>query len=269
MQEPAIQIHPMVPLAKASAILKISRDELIRRLTAGELLGEKRRIGESKKDSWFIYADEFDRLLAQALAKYEERISTRGMDHLFNPPKAAYVADWRQPPAAAPEVPPQAVLPKMVVPELKLAPPPEKTAEESESAEKEAEEEAILDFSTETIEIQPVSVDPRESDPGEIVDAIGTNYALGGDYDDAIGATNETGTGLQVSQAMVTQLVQHFQEERQRSEAFSNALQVRLAVLEEEVDQLRREVLARPDRQSHSALTHIKNYFRLLLGKST
>ncbi|MBU6453923.1 MAG: hypothetical protein KGS72_19245 [Cyanobacteria bacterium REEB67] len=267
MQEPAIQIHPMVPLAKASAILKISRDELIRRLTAGELLGEKRRIGESKKDNWFIYADEFDRLLAQALAKYEERISTRGMDHLFNPPKAAYAADWRQPVAASPEVTPQAVLPKMVVPELKVASEPENKSEEKDAEEK---DETILDFSTETIEIQPVSMDPRESDPGEIIDAIGTNYALGGDYeDDDAGIASEVGTGLQVSQAMVTQLVHHFQEERQRSEAFSEALKVRLSVLEEEVDQLRRELLARPDRQSHSPLTHIKNYFRLLLGKST
>ena len=63
MIERAIQIHPMVPLAKASAVLKISRDELIARLSAGELMGEKRRIGESKRDSWFIYADEFNRLM--------------------------------------------------------------------------------------------------------------------------------------------------------------------------------------------------------------
>ena len=303
MLKPAIQIHPMVPLAKASAILKISRDELIRRLTAGELLGEKRRIGDSKKDSWFIYADEFDRLLAQALAKYEERISTRGMDHLFNPAKAGYIADYRLAnkvqsqssqsnqtnTAAAAEmmVPPPAVLPKMVMPPV---------------------QDHVLDFSasdtdqhlSETVEIQPVNMDQHGVDPSEIVDALGTNYALGGDYDDdsldsfdaspaessqsqdnenydlPIGldnphvalnhlATANGSTGLQVGQAMVAQLVQHLQEERQAAQA----LVVRLSVLEEEVEQLRREMLARPDQSAHSPFAHIKNYFRLLLGKST
>lgn len=242
MIELAIQIHPMVPLAKASAILKISRDELIRRLSSGELLGEKRRIGESKKDSWFIYADEFNRLLTQAVAKYEERVSTRGMEHIFSPGNGL------------PETQP---------------PPPAMASDLAQAA-------------TETVAIEPVAVDHTKTDLSEIVDALGTNYAMGSDYDlgDCLAetATNPTDalasdfplstapdTGLQIGQAMVAQLMQHLQDERQCAEA----LKVRLSLLEEEVEQLRREVLARPDRAAHSPLSRVKNYFRLLLGVIT
>ena len=236
MIEPAIQIHPMVPLAKASAILKISRDELINRLSQGELLGEKRRIGESKKDSWFIYAAEFNRLLAQAVAQYEARVSTAGLEQFFTPGSGQ--------------------------PEAPVA--PGETASHSPPVV------------AETVAIEPVAFQHGESDPAEIVDALGTNYALGSDYDTSdsgqlpSGRTpaEPAGTGLQIDQAMVTQvmqLVQHLQDERQSAEA----LKVRLAILEDEMDQLRKELLARPDSRSHSPFSRLKTYFSFLVGKST
>jgi len=210
MIEPAIQIHPMVPLAKASAILKISRDELIARLSAGELMGEKRRIGESKKDSWFIYADEFNRLMAQAVAKYEDRVTVKGLEHIFSTKPA----------------PP-------VVP-----PPPLSSAAQT------------IEAVTEPVAIQPVPVGETDDNQAEIVDAL---------------SPVQEQTGLQIGQAMVAQLVQHLQEERQTSEN----LKVRLMLLEEEVDQMRREMLGRPDSQSQNPVSRFFTYFRFLLGNKT
>jgi hypothetical protein len=253
MFEPALQIHPMVPLAKASAVLKISRDELIRRLSSGELLGEKRRIGESKKDSWFIYAEEFDRLLAQALVKYEERISTRGMDHVFQPHKQATgqaqsKANFNAAASDAPDAVAQFL---------------------SESVGLSQGESTEVD---KTITIEPVSMADYEHDPGEIVDALGVGYALGSDYDsfdsvpgEQLSPISHEQTGLQVTQTMVAQLVQHLQDEKQ----VSKSLSTRLGLLEDEMESLRRELLARPDKHSHSPFSHLKNYFRLWLGKST
>ncbi|MBS1990027.1 MAG: hypothetical protein JSS83_05880 [Cyanobacteria bacterium SZAS LIN-3] len=189
----------MVPLAKASAILKISRDELISRLSAGELLGEKRRIGESKKDSWFIYADEYNRLMNQAVARYEERVSVKGLDHIFQSNQNA------RPEPVSPEPPSQA----------------------------------------ETIAIEPVAVVHSEHDPAQVVDALSPSDKM---HD------------LQIGQAMVAQLVQHLHEERLTSEN----LKVRLLVLEEEVDQMRRELLGRPDARSQSPFGRMAAYFRAL-----
>jgi hypothetical protein len=235
MIELAIQIHPMVPLAKASAILKISRDELIARLSSGELLGEKRRIGESKKDSWFIYADEFDRLISKAMEKYEERVSTKGMEPFFSP--GSGIPDSTLPPPVAAPTPPKSPLP--------------------------GQSDSIP--AAETVAIEPVAVDQTHTDPAEIVDALGTNYALGSDYEVGDYQVSTTpGTNLQLGQVMVAQLMQHLQEERQSA----GALKDRLTLLEDEVDQLRRELMARPDRRSHSPLSRLTNYLRLLLGKS-
>jgi hypothetical protein len=262
MIELAIQIHPMVPLAKASAILKINRDELIARLSSGELLGEKRRIGESKKDSWFIYADQFDRLISQAMEQYEERVSTKGLDQFFGP--GSGLPESKPPTPVAVSAPTKASLPG-----------------QSDSTRV-----------AETVAIEPIAVDQTHIDPAEIVDALGTNYALGSDYDlsdcdlsnygagagsgpktDPLAssyflstaASTAPGTNLQVGQAMVAQLMQHLQDERHSAEA----LQDRLTLLEDEVDQLRRELMGRPDSRSHSPLSRLTNYLRLLLGKST
>jgi len=209
MIERAIQIHPMVPLAKASAVLKISRDELITRLSAGELMGEKRRIGESKKDSWFIYADEFNRLMSQAVAKYEERVSVKGLEHIFNT-------------AQAPPV----------------VPPPPLTGE--------------------TVAIEPVAISEVEEIQAEIVDAL----TPAGQISQNLQVEH---TDLQIGQVMVAQLVQHLQEERQTSEN----LKVRLLLLEDQVDQMRRELLGRPDSQSQNPLNRLVTYFRFLLGNKT
>jgi hypothetical protein len=260
MNELAIQIHPMVPLAKASAVLKISRSELIHRLSTGELLGEKRRIGESKTDSWFIYADEFNRLLTQAVSKYEERVSTRGLEKLFSPEATS------RPPEATP--PPLAPRPPLLAP---LPPPP--VAKTLTKAEQEIAAETL----TETVTIDPVAFDHHDNDMAEIVDALGTNYALGSDYDNydfspgtaesqaSMQAINTApDSGLQVGQAMMAQLMQHLQDERQNTEALKD----RLILLEDEVEQLRRELLARPDTRSHSPFNRMANYFRFLLGKT-
>jgi hypothetical protein len=265
MNELAIQIHPMVPLAKACALLKISREELIQRLSSGELRGEKRRIGESKKDSWFIYADSFNRLLNQAVAQYEERVSTKGLDHIFNADKGAQTASAKVKGLSA-------------VPPLMIAdaPPP---------VVAEAAPQVTLEAAHETVQIDPVAFVHSAADAGEIVDALGTNYALGSDYDDlyqpVCDGTSASATSsaqdpssdyslsttarheVQIGQAMVAQLMQHLQTERQ----YSEALRDRLTVLEDEMEQLRREVLARPDQHSHSLFARVKNYFAMVFSK--
>lgn len=236
LNERAVQIYPMVPLAKASAVLKISRDELISRLSSGELLGEKRRIGESKKDSWFIYANEFDRLLAQAVAAYEERVSTKGLEQFFSQSETPL-----SPPVVA------------------YAPPA-----------------VVAETLAETVTIDPIAVDHSQTDQAEIVDAMGTNYTAENDYStlanlalDA-GASKKAGsdynlsttegTGLHIGQAMVAQLMQYLDEESRSAEALKN----RLVLLEDEVELLRRELLSRPDKPSHSPFQRLKSYFRLL-----
>ena len=172
-------------------------------------MGEKRRIGESKKDSWFIYADEFNRLMAQAVAKYEDRVTVKGLEHIFS----------------AKPAPP-------------VVPPPLSSAAQT------------IEAVTEPVAIQPVPVGETDDNQAEIVDAL---------------SPIKEQTGLQIGQAMVAQLVQHLQEERQTSEN----LKVRLMLLEEEVDQMRREMLGRPDSQSQNPVSRFFTYFRFLLGNKT
>lgn len=83
--EEQITVHPLVPLARAASILRTDPILLKERLASGQIKGEQRSDSDpnSPKDSWFIYASEFNRLLNDQLARYENRISTEGMDKLF------------------------------------------------------------------------------------------------------------------------------------------------------------------------------------------
>jgi hypothetical protein len=83
--EEQITVHPLVPLARAASILRTDPILLKERLASGQIKGEQRPDSDptSQKNSWFIYASEFNRLLNDQLARYENRISTEGMDKLF------------------------------------------------------------------------------------------------------------------------------------------------------------------------------------------
>lgn len=83
--EEKITVHPLVPLARAASILRTDPILLKERLASGQIKGEQRSDSDpnSRKDTWFIYASEFNRLLNDQLARYENRISTEGMDKLF------------------------------------------------------------------------------------------------------------------------------------------------------------------------------------------
>lgn len=81
----ALTVHPMVPLDKAVKLLKVGHSELEQKLVSAEIIGEKRSDGNAhgQKNSWFIYASEFDKLLNDQLADYEKRITTSGLEQLF------------------------------------------------------------------------------------------------------------------------------------------------------------------------------------------
>ncbi len=51
-----MQIHPLVPMRKAAALLGVEKDQLKAKLASGEIKGEQRRVGS--KDKWFVYAGE-------------------------------------------------------------------------------------------------------------------------------------------------------------------------------------------------------------------
>lgn len=51
-----MQIHPLVPMRKAAALLGVDKDQLKAKLVAGEIKGEQRRVGS--KDKWFVYSGE-------------------------------------------------------------------------------------------------------------------------------------------------------------------------------------------------------------------
>lgn len=51
-----MQIHPLVPMRKAAALLGVEKDQLKAKLVAGEIKGEQRRVGS--KDKWFVYSGE-------------------------------------------------------------------------------------------------------------------------------------------------------------------------------------------------------------------
>jgi hypothetical protein len=93
------KIHPLVPLAKASLLLRVPESDLLLMLTEGLIKGEERVLellpagsasGKKKKEpsestekSWFIWASEFDRLLNERLSTLEQRISINGLEHIF------------------------------------------------------------------------------------------------------------------------------------------------------------------------------------------
>jgi len=83
--EERITVHPLVPLARAASILRTDPILLKERLVSGQIKGEQRPDSDpsSQKNSWFIYASEFNRLLNDQLARYENRISTEGLDQFF------------------------------------------------------------------------------------------------------------------------------------------------------------------------------------------
>jgi len=87
----ALKIHPLVPLAKASAVLKIEQKHLTEQLVFGFIKGELRAESglqgdhiRHQENSWFIYADEFERLVSDQISAYENRISTDGLEKLFH-----------------------------------------------------------------------------------------------------------------------------------------------------------------------------------------
>lgn len=51
-----MQIHPLVPMRKAAALLGVEKDQLKAKLVSGEIKGEQRRVGS--KDKWFVYSGE-------------------------------------------------------------------------------------------------------------------------------------------------------------------------------------------------------------------
>lgn len=83
--EEQITVHPLVPLARAATILRTDPILLKERLVSGQIKGEQRSDSDpgSRKNSWFIYASEFNRLLNDQLTRYENRIITEGLDQLF------------------------------------------------------------------------------------------------------------------------------------------------------------------------------------------
>ena len=83
--EQQVTVHPLVPLARAASILRTDPILLKERLASGQIKGEQRSDSDpsGQKNSWFIYSSEFNRLLNDQLARYENRISTEGLDQFF------------------------------------------------------------------------------------------------------------------------------------------------------------------------------------------
>ena len=81
-----MQIHPLVTVKKASAVLGIDRNTLRERLGSGEMKGEKRRVGE--KEKWFIYHEEIENWLEKQrlpeLTEQTDRLSTEGLSEIFD-----------------------------------------------------------------------------------------------------------------------------------------------------------------------------------------
>ncbi|MDR3616532.1 MAG: helix-turn-helix domain-containing protein [Candidatus Obscuribacterales bacterium] len=81
-----MQIHPLVTVKKASAVLGIDRNTLRERLGSGEMKGEKRRVGE--KEKWFIYHEEIENWLEKQrlpeLTEQSDRLSTEGLSEIFD-----------------------------------------------------------------------------------------------------------------------------------------------------------------------------------------
>ncbi len=80
-----MQIHPLVTVKKAAAVLGVDKKVIREKLTTGEIKGERRRVGE--KDKWFVYHGAVQDLLeTERLPELDksERISTEGLTELFD-----------------------------------------------------------------------------------------------------------------------------------------------------------------------------------------
>jgi len=75
-----MQMHPMVTVKKAAALLGIDKSVLRQRLSEGSLKGERRMVGS--KEKWFIYCGELDVLLDQRLPELVERAERTSIDGL-------------------------------------------------------------------------------------------------------------------------------------------------------------------------------------------
>src|ERR1700733_2003342 len=79
-----MQIHPLVTVKKAAAVLGVDKKIIREKLTSGEIKGECRRVGE--KDKWFVYHGAVQDLLeTERLPELEkaDRLSTEGLNELF------------------------------------------------------------------------------------------------------------------------------------------------------------------------------------------
>lgn len=77
-----IQKHPMVTASEAASALGIDSRTVREKLSNGEWKGEKRKIGLQEK--WFMYRGELDRQLAKLQVGSRERVSTKGIDGIFD-----------------------------------------------------------------------------------------------------------------------------------------------------------------------------------------
>lgn len=72
-----MQIHPLVPMRKAAALLGVDKDQLKAKLVSGEIRGEQRRVGS--KDKWFVYSGEVsNRIDTERLPELMKRTMTDG-----------------------------------------------------------------------------------------------------------------------------------------------------------------------------------------------
>jgi hypothetical protein len=78
-----MQIQPLVKVKKAANLLGVDKNELTRRLTAGEIKGECKTIGDKQK--WFIYSGELDSLLIKERFPevHAARVSMDGLGEIF------------------------------------------------------------------------------------------------------------------------------------------------------------------------------------------
>jgi len=78
----------MVTVAEAAAALGIDERTVREKLSKEEWKGEKRMIG--MKEKWFMYRGELDRQIERLrIMRPQDRISTQGMDSVFNPEETA------------------------------------------------------------------------------------------------------------------------------------------------------------------------------------
>lgn len=80
-----MQIQPLVTVKQAAEVLGVGKKFIRKKLTAGEMKGERRIVGE--KEKWFVYQGEVDNLLESqqlpSLPEKASRISTDGLNEFF------------------------------------------------------------------------------------------------------------------------------------------------------------------------------------------